>query len=85
MTLKNCLEIGIECGLPTVGECIFNIDMHAMNIFEYSKITEEINQIISEANEIYNRTNFTKDSSAKDLLTWINIEDDGINTEDLNL
>lgn len=85
MTLKQCLEIGKECGLETIGESLFNIDLHAMNIFEYSKITEEINQLVSEANELYSKTGFTKDSKTIDILDWLNFEDDGIDVKDLNL
>ena len=85
MTLKTCLEIGNDCGLETIGESIFNIDMHAMNIFDYSKITEEINKVVKEKDELFSKTNFTNDSKTEDVLAWIKLQDDGVNTEDLNL
>ena len=43
MKLKKCIEIGKECGLTTVGECIDNINIHSMNLFEYTKIDKEMN------------------------------------------
>lgn len=85
MTLKTCLEIGKDCGLETVGEAVLNIDIHAMSIFTYSTITREINEIIKERAELFSKTNFTNESRTEDVLTWMNIEDDGIDTEDLPL
>jgi hypothetical protein len=85
MKLKNCLDIGIGCGLDTVGECVYNIDLRAGQIFNYSKISEELDELINDRNELYSKTNFTKDSSASDVLSWINLQDDDIDTKDLNL
>lgn len=85
MTLKTCLEIGFDCGMETVGESIYNIDLHAMNIFDYSKINKEIKQICEEANELFSKTSFTKDSLTKTVLEWINMEDDGVDETKLNL
>ena len=45
MKLKKCIEIGKECGLTTVGECIDNINIHSMNLFEYTKIDKELNEL----------------------------------------
>lgn len=72
MTLKSCLEIGTACGLETVFEAIMNIDIHAINIFDYSKITEEINEIIKERDVLYSKTNFANDSRIIDVLKWLN-------------
>ena len=85
MTLKTCLEIGKDCGLETVGESVLNIDIHAMSIFTYSTITQEINEIIKERDELFSKTNFTNESRTEDVLMWMNIEDDGVDTEDLPL
>lgn len=51
MKLKTALELGQECGLTTVGDAVYNIRLHAMNIFEYSKINEEYKELIDECNE----------------------------------
>ena len=71
MTLKNCLKIGLDCGLETVGESIYNMEIHALNIFEYSKINQELLQIYREATDVFNKTNFTKESLTDEVLNWI--------------
>lgn len=68
MKLKSCLEIGEQCGLTTIGEAVFNIDLHATNIFDYSKINEELNELINERDALYVKTGFTSDSNIKDVL-----------------
>jgi len=85
MKLKEALEIGIDCGLETARECIRNINIHALSLFSYSEICEELNELYTEAEELVSKTNFTTDDKAEDILTWINIEDDGIDTRDLPL
>ena len=74
MKLKTALEIGKECGLETVGESIFNIDFHAMNIFDYSKMTEELNELAKERNELFAKTNFTNESKTEYVLEWMKQE-----------
>lgn len=71
MTLKNCLEIGVDCGLRTVGEAIYNIDLHAGNLFEYSKLNQEVLQVYREATDLFHKTNFTKESLTTEVLKWI--------------
>ena len=85
MTLKSCLEIGLDCGLETVGKSIYNMEIHALNIFEYSKINQELLQIYREATDVFNKTNFTKESLTREVLDWINSEDDGVDEKKLNL
>jgi hypothetical protein len=85
MTLKTCLEIGNDCGLETVGEALYNIDLHAMNIFDYSKIDIELGHLKLQADDLYSKTNFTEDSSVEKVLEWMSIEDDGIDETELNL
>lgn len=45
MTLIDCLEIAEDCMLETVGEAIFNVKLHAGNIFSYSEIDKELNEL----------------------------------------
>ena len=85
MTLKMCLEIGLDCGLETVGEALYNIDLHAMNIFDYSKIVIELEHLKLQADDLYSKTNFTEDSLVEKVLDWMNIEDDGVEETELNL
>lgn len=93
MTLKYCLETGIKYGLETLGECVQNITLIILNtknqnigkLLTESEIKNAINQLKAEENQLYSKTNFTKDSFAKDVLEWINIEDDDIDIDELNL
>ena len=48
MKIETAIEIGKNCGLTTVEECIGNIDIHAGNIFPYSEITKELNELYNE-------------------------------------
>jgi len=47
--LKDAIELGKECGLNSVEECVSNIEIHAMNLFPYKKINEEC-RFIGEVN-----------------------------------
>lgn len=71
MTLKTCLDIGRECGLKTVGDAVFNIDMLATHIFEYGAIAEEENEIVRQRDELFANTRFTNDSKIEDVLAWM--------------
>ena len=55
MKLRECLEFGKELGLEDVGEAYLNIRYHAIQIFEYGKIAEELNEITLEYNELYEK------------------------------
>lgn len=48
--LKDACDIAIACGLTTVGEAWYNIKMHAISIFDYSKINEELTELRDEIN-----------------------------------
>lgn len=50
MTLKDACGFGIACGLNTVGESVFNIDIHSISIFSYDEISKELNELYSEFN-----------------------------------
>lgn len=64
MKARDCLEIGRDCGLDTVGEAFLNIVFHAMNIFEYEKEEEEIGELIRS----YKNNNLKKDMSINKVL-----------------
>ena len=55
MKLRECLEFGKELGLDNVGEAYLNIRYHAIQIFEYGKTVEELNEITLEYNELYEK------------------------------
>ena len=79
MTLKDCLEIGLDCGLDFIDEALLNINLHAINIFNYSDITEELESLNLQADNLYSTTNFTKDSTIKSVLNWLAVKN---NTND---
>lgn len=85
MTLRQCLEIGSDCGLETIGESLYNIDLHAGNIFDYSKINQELLQMYREATDLFNKTNFIKESLTDKVLEWMDMKDDGVDETELNL
>ena len=48
MTLKNACDIAESCGLDTVEEAVFNIKLHACQLFAYEKIEEELDELYTE-------------------------------------
>lgn len=51
MKLNDALETAVVCGLETVDEAVNNITRHAMNLFGYDKVAEEILELQREAAE----------------------------------
>lgn len=47
MKIKDCLELGQESGLSTVGEAILNIELH-YGIFPYDKLVDEFSELYNE-------------------------------------
>lgn len=45
MKLQTAIEIAKNCGLETAGEAIFNIKLHAVNLFSYSDIQNELAEL----------------------------------------
>lgn len=45
MKIQTAIEIAKDCGLETVGEAIFNIKLHAVNLFSYPDIQKEIEEL----------------------------------------
>ena len=72
MRLFTCLDTANACCLETVGEAIYNIELHATSTFVYDKIDEEIA-------EIYQEVQFRKINSEmtiNEALNIINEQDD---------
>lgn len=59
MTLATCLELGKECGLNTVQECVVNVEIHATSLFSYNKMNDELQELYSdlekEESEFFNK------------------------------
>lgn len=72
MKLEDCLYIGRECGLSTVGEAVLNVMLHAVNIFSYSDINEQLEELYKDKDEVYSRSSFTDNSKITQVLEWVN-------------
>jgi len=62
MKLDKAIELGKACGLSTIGECIANVDYHAMNIFKYEEINTEINELLAD----FRNSGLSQDSGIKE-------------------
>ena len=49
MKLKDACELAEECGLTTVGEAILNVELHATELFPYSSMNDELNELLVDA------------------------------------
>ena len=68
MKLRECLEFGADMGLTDVGEAYLNIENHAIQIFDYSKMSDEMNEITHEYNELYHNGLLSADMLIEDAL-----------------
>jgi len=48
MTLQKARELGHACGLETDEECIRNVELHAVSLFEYKEIQKELAELHKE-------------------------------------
>lgn len=48
MKLNKAIELAKACGLNTYRQAYFNIRYHAMNIFVYDKINDELNELVED-------------------------------------
>ena len=48
MKLEDALKFAYNCGLGTVGEAYNNISIHAMSLFKYEDIQDEIEELFRE-------------------------------------
>ena len=52
MKFKDALELGVECGMNTVDEALYNIELHTMNFFVYEEIKAELKELYETWKEI---------------------------------
>lgn len=48
MKLERALELARSCGMSTYREAYSNVNYHAMNIFAYDKINDELRELAEE-------------------------------------
>jgi S-adenosylmethionine:diacylglycerol 3-amino-3-carboxypropyl transferase len=75
MKLKECLELGQDCGLETMREAIKNVYIHSSNMFIYSEIKKELDELYVDAYKLIDNTSFTSDSKIQDILELIRKDD----------
>lgn len=51
MNLYDACEIGYACGLESIGECVDNISIHALNIFSYEYLNKELDELFEEVQD----------------------------------
>lgn len=66
MKLKQCIDIAENCGLNTLGDAVLNVDIHAMSIFDYRKLSGELMELYREYNDLYKSGLIDKDTSLED-------------------
>lgn len=47
MNIEKALEMAYICGLETVDEAVANVELHWSNIFDYSTMQDELNELYS--------------------------------------
>jgi len=71
MKLAEALRLGYDCGMKTVDDCLFNVHLHAMNLFPYAEMNAEESELVDEFNnavETYGISPTTSTEEAMDLL-----------------
>lgn len=71
MKLVECLEIAVECGMETVGSAWLNVSLHALNIFKYDDIPNELNELTEEIDNLIRTTSFEETSDCVDVLKYL--------------
>ena len=66
MKLKKAIRIAKDCGLTTFSEVKRNIEIHALNFFNYSEIDSELAELQLEMENLANDFDVRLD----ELLTW---------------
>lgn len=45
MNLEEAVRIGRGCGLVSIEDCVYNIEIHSMNLFVYKNIPKELKEL----------------------------------------
>lgn len=74
MKLIEALELADDCGLESISEAIFNVYLHASQLFVYDKIEEEYNEIFDEWHNLRDHTVFDSTSSVREVMDYLRKE-----------
>ena len=73
MKLVDALKIGNNCELTDVGEAIYNIRIHAGNLFTYGEEAVEYGELIHDFKLAGVKHGISLDTSIKDALTKLEV------------
>jgi hypothetical protein len=68
MKFKTALEIAQDCGLETVGEALYNIKLHAANVFDYNEIQTEYDELCDDYKELSKKYGFSLETKIDDIV-----------------
>ena len=71
MKLSDALKTGRDCGLQSLGEAVFNIEIHAGSLFSYSELEKEIDELKNEKDILLLNTEFSLDSEIVVVEKWL--------------
>ena len=60
MKLEECIRMGKECGMLTLGEAYDNINYHQTSLFIYNKMEKEMQELRNEIGKKYNLTEISQ-------------------------
>jgi hypothetical protein len=63
MKLTQALQIAKDCGLETIGEAIYNIAIHAGNIFNYGEEITEYEELCKDFKVYQQQYGYTLDTN----------------------
>jgi len=66
MKLKEAFEFARACELSTVGESMYNILIHASNLFDYESANAEWNELNEDLKELTRKTGLDENSSIEE-------------------
>lgn len=64
MKLVSALQLGYGCGMKTVDDCLYNVHLHAMNLFPYDEMAAEESELATE----FTASGIDKDMPVKEAL-----------------
>lgn len=71
MHIWDALKLGKECGLKTVIEALYNVQLHSSSLFTYEQIDRELEQLWHEWMTIARNSDFTRSSRITKVMKWM--------------
>lgn len=81
MKLNLALEIGKDCMLESVGESMYNIDLRAGQLFAYSEIDRELEEMYEEYTSLKNEGLIDLETDINEALKVLSTREGQINND----